>query len=109
MDGRHAVILGVLVLGGVAWWQLGHPGYETPEQKHARVEKIEHDRTYGGGPTLYKWRDARGVLQVTNEPPKGRKYEEVQIRQDQNVIPMGGATQPTDNANNPGAKPPPKP
>jgi hypothetical protein len=28
-------------------------------------------------PVLYRWRDANGVLQITEEPPKGRKYERV--------------------------------
>ena len=34
--------------------------------------------------------------------------EEVKVRQDQNIIPMGGPA-PPDNSNNPGAKAPPKP
>ncbi|HEV8693033.1 MAG TPA: DUF4124 domain-containing protein, partial [Lysobacter sp.] len=28
-------------------------------------------------PVLYRWRDAHGVLQITERPPKGRKYERV--------------------------------
>ena len=90
MDTRQAVLAGAVILGALVWWQLGHPGYETPAQKQARLEKIEHDATYGTGPQLYKWRDARGVLQITDTPPKGRKYERVSIRQDLNVVPMGG-------------------
>jgi hypothetical protein len=91
MDSRHALMAGALILGAVVWWQVGHPGYETTEQKLARVEKLQHQRDYGGGPQLYKWRDARGVLQITDKPPVGRKYQVVSIRQDQNVIPMGGS------------------
>ncbi len=26
---------------------------------------------------LYRWRDAHGVLQITEQPPKGRKYQRV--------------------------------
>ena len=91
MDTRHAAIAGALILGAVVWWQMGHPGYETPAQQKARVAQMEHVRDYGGGPQLYKWRDARGVLQITDKPPQGRKYELVEVRQDQNVIPMGGS------------------
>jgi hypothetical protein len=104
MDTRHAVLAGALVLGAVAWWQLGHPGYETPAQQRARVAKIEHERDYGSGPQLYKWRDARGVLQITDKPPVGRKYETVSIRQDQNVIPMGGS-EPATASGKPGEGP----
>jgi hypothetical protein len=89
METRQAVVAGALILGALVWWQLGHPGYETAAQRQARVEKIEHEATYGAGPQLYKWRDDNGVLQITQEPPKGRKYEKVSIRQDMNVVPMG--------------------
>ena len=98
MDTRHALIAGALILGAVVWWQAGHPGYETPAQQKARVEKLQHERDYGTGPQLYKWRDAKGVLQITDQPPVGRKYETVSIRQDQNVIPMGGSTPPATGA-----------
>ena len=27
--------------------------------------------------SLYRWRDAEGNLQVTEEPPKGRQYERI--------------------------------
>jgi hypothetical protein len=106
MDSRHAVIAGALVVAALAWWHSGHPGYETPEQREARVDKLDHDRTYGDGPALYRWRDAHGVLQITDVPPVGRKYERVEVRQDQNIIPMGGSTTPATDPNNPGAAPP---
>ena len=74
----------LLLLGGIAWWTLGHPGYETSEQKMARVEAAKE----AAEPKLYRWRDAHGVLQLTDQPPKGRKYEVVKMRDDINVIPM---------------------
>jgi hypothetical protein len=91
METNRAVAIGVVLIGALVWWQMGHPGYETGAQRQARIEKIEHEADYGAGPQLYKWRDARGVLQITDKPPVGRKYEKVSIRQDQNVIPMGGS------------------
>jgi len=84
MRAGHVVLL-LLLVAGIAWWWLGHPGYETREQKLARVEAAREAAT----PKLYRWRDANGVLQLTDQPPKGgRKYEVVEMRDDINVIPM---------------------
>ena len=80
----HAVIAGLVLGGGIGWWLLGHPGYETTEQKMARVEAAQAATE----PRVYRWRDAHGVLQITDQPPKGRKYEVVKLREDVNVIPM---------------------
>ena len=79
----HVVLL-LLLVGGIAWWWLGHPGYETTEQKMARVAAAQE----AAEPKLYRWRDGNGVLQLTDQPPKGRKYEVVKMRDDVNVIPM---------------------
>jgi hypothetical protein len=80
----HAVIAGLALGGGIAWWSIGHPGYETTEQKMARVEAAQT----AAEPKLYRWRDKHGVLQLTDQPPKGRKYELVKAQEDVNVIPM---------------------
>ena len=40
-------------------------------------------------PTLYKWKDAQGRWNVTDQPPEGRPYEAVQIDPDTNVLPAG--------------------
>ncbi|KAB2927893.1 MAG: DUF4124 domain-containing protein, partial [Candidatus Contendobacter sp.] len=42
---------------------------------------------------LYRWRDDQGRMQVTDQPPKGRPYEEVRYRADANVMP-GAAPRP---------------
>ncbi len=39
---------------------------------------------------LYRWRNEAGVLQITDRPPKNRPYERVQLREDQNIVPMSG-------------------
>ena len=31
--------------------------------------------------SLYRWRDDAGNLQITDEPPKGRKYERISCKQ----------------------------
>ena len=84
MRAIHAIVGGVLLGGVVGWWAVGHPGYETDAQFQARVQKVEK----AAEPVLYRWHDGHGVLQLTSEPPKGRKYERVQMREDVNVIPM---------------------
>ena len=89
-------LVALLVLSALAWWTLGHPGYETHEQRAARVEAQEQ-AAEAAKPKLYRWRDAKGTLQLTDTPPKGRKYEvvDLQAREDDNVIPMSEAINPT--------------
>ena len=84
----NRVMAVLLVLGAAAfWWWSGHPGYQTEEQKQARMREIERKTT---GPTLYRWKDAHGVTQITDQPPKGRKYTIVHIPLDRNVVPLKG-------------------
>ena len=85
----HAVIAGLALGGGLGWWMLGHPGYETAGQKQARVEAARAAQEEAK-PRLYRWRDGNGVLQLTDRPPSGRKYEVVDLDRDAdvNVIPM---------------------
>jgi len=80
----HAILAGVVVGGFAGWWALGHPGYETTEQQLQRLEASQK----AAGPALYRWRDDRGVLQLTDTPPKGRKFEKVTLREDVNIVPM---------------------
>jgi Domain of unknown function (DUF4124) len=39
------------------------------------------------GPPLYKWRDDKGRLHVTDRPPSDRPYETVRYDPDTNVVP----------------------
>jgi len=95
-----AVVAGLVVGGAVGWWELGHPGWETMDQKVAKAEQAEaaagKDR-HPAGASLYRWHDSAGVLQLTDTPPKGRKYEKVKIRDDQNIIPMSSVINPASN------------
>jgi hypothetical protein len=43
----------------------------------------------GEAPPLYKWRDAKGRLNVTSTPPADRPYEVVRYDPDTNVVPSG--------------------
>lgn len=88
MRAIHAIAGGLLLGGGLGWWALGHPGYETDAQRQVRVNAARE----AAEPKLYRWHDAHGVLQLTSTPPKGRKYERVDIHQDVNVVPMSPPT-----------------
>jgi hypothetical protein len=86
LDRRHLLIGCALVAAAIAWWELGHPGYQTAEQRRARAEAAEAAR-----PRLYRWRNAEGVTHITSErPPAGVAFEEIEPREDVNIVPMDG-------------------
>ena len=71
-----AILAGLLLGVGVAWWL----ARDTPQQTEAKQRRAEHAAAAmaaDGRPVLYRWHDANGVLQITGQPPKGRKYERV--------------------------------
>jgi hypothetical protein len=82
MKALLAVILGIAIAGAAYWWQSGHPGYETPQQERERMAKQKE----AARPKLYRWRDANGSLQLTNEPPSGRRYEILYMDEERNAV-----------------------
>jgi hypothetical protein len=86
-----AIVAGLALGAGLGWWKLGHPGYETGEQKAERAQRAAA-AVEAARPKLYRWHDAAGVLQLTDKPPRGRKYEVVDMdaAANINVIPMSG-------------------
>jgi hypothetical protein len=102
MDNGRALLAGAVVVAAALWWFGGHPGYETPAQRQARIEAIDKQRGTPGGRTLYRCPGADGVNLLTDNPPPGRKCTPVHIRDDQNVVSLEGDAQP------PVAKPPDK-
>lgn len=71
-----AILGGVLLGGALAWWA----SRDTPEQaraKQVRAERAAAADAEDARPVLYRWRDADGVLQVTETPPRGRPYERI--------------------------------
>ena len=72
------IVLGLAAVAALAWWA----ARESPEQERARKERAERaaaQATAAARPTLYRWRNAEGVLQITEQPPKGRKYERIDM------------------------------
>ena len=64
-----------IVLGVAAWWWFSH---EMPRRERERAVAAEAAaRQAERANSLYRWRDANGVLQVTEQPPKGRRYERI--------------------------------
>ena len=74
--GAGWLVLALVVIAALAWWSTR----DTPEQaraKQQRAERATAELAEDARPVLYRWRDANGVLQLTDEPPKGRKYERI--------------------------------
>jgi hypothetical protein len=73
-----ALLGGVAIGAGLWWWTT------RDEREHARIER-ERKATAAAeaaSPKLYRWRDAEGVLQITERPPAGRnagrKYQRIE-------------------------------
>lgn len=52
-----------------------------------REWRQENPRSREYAPPVYRWRDAAGVLQLTDTPPTDRPYETVRIDPDTNIVP----------------------
>ena len=70
-----AMLLLAVALTAAAWWWFTS---EMPrrERERARVAEVAMAQAEQAS-SLYRWRDANGVLQVTDQTPKGRKYERI--------------------------------
>jgi hypothetical protein len=66
-----AIAAGLALGIGVAWW-LARDTLEQAAAKHARAERAAAADAAEARPVLYRWRDADGVLQVSDRPPRGR-------------------------------------
>ena len=70
-----AVAAGLLLGIGGAWWLARDPG--KTEAKEARARQAAAEQASDARPSLYRWRDDAGVLQITDKPPKGRPFERI--------------------------------
>lgn len=81
------MVLLAIALGVAAWWWYTNemPRRERERAAAAQVAVAQAERAS----SLYKWRDADGNLQITEQPPKGRKYERIS-REPQDGIQVKG-------------------
>jgi hypothetical protein len=76
MRAGWAIVAGLALGIGAAWWL----SRESPRAEHLKRERAEQAAAAtarDATPSLYRWRDAGGVLQVTDKPPKGVHYERI--------------------------------
>ncbi len=85
--------LAALALGaGLAWWaQPVAQRHASPDDPH-RPDATHRTHAHADAdPTLYRWMDARGVVNFTTEhPPAGRKFTIMHIDPNRNIVPMSG-------------------
>ena len=64
-----------IALAAAAWWWF--PA-EMPRRQHERAAAAEAAAIQAErANALYRWRDDAGNLHVTEDPPKGRRYERI--------------------------------
>ena len=82
------MLLLAVALGVAAWWWYTQemPRRERERAVAAGAAAIQAERA----DSLYRWRDSAGNLQITEDPPAGRKYERIS-RTPQDGIEVDGA------------------
>ena len=77
MRAAWAILAGLAAGAGLAWG-LGRD--QTPHRSpdaRLRAERAAAAQAEDALRPLFRWRDDAGVLQVTDQPPKGRPYERI--------------------------------
>ena len=82
------MLLLAVALSAAAWWWFTS---EMPRRERERAAAAEAAAQQAErADSLYRWRDAAGNLQITEDPPAGRKYERIS-RTPQDGIEVDGA------------------
>jgi len=79
-----AIVAGLVLGAGIAWWLSREPAART-EAKQRRAERAASELAREARPSLYRWRDEAGILQVTDKPPKGRPSERIDRASDRAI------------------------
>ena len=80
MRAAWAILAGLALGIGLAWW-LSRDSAEQARAKRQRAEQAAAANAEDARPVLYRWHDGNGVLQITDQPPRGkdagRKYQRI--------------------------------
>jgi hypothetical protein len=71
-----AIAAGIALGGGLAWY-LSREAPESTAAKQERAQQAASAQARDARPSLYRWRDDGGVLQITDKPPRNHKYERI--------------------------------
>lgn len=69
------MVLAAVALAALAWWWFTREMPQRQQERAAAAEAAEIQARRMD--TLYRWRDDAGNLQVTEDPPQGRRYERI--------------------------------
>lgn len=76
-------LITLLAVAATAWWYFAPQTLPVAVRHAAPVSP----NAQTASPALYKWRDAKGRLNVTDVPPTDRPYETVRYDPNTNVVP----------------------
>ncbi|HET6396978.1 MAG TPA: DUF4124 domain-containing protein [Pseudoxanthomonas sp.] len=77
MRAAWAVLAGLALGAGLAWWLGRDPAPRHSPEARARAEAAAAAQAEDALRPLYRWRDAEGRLHITDAPPRGRPYERI--------------------------------
>ena len=83
-----AIVAGLLLGAGIAWW-LAREAPDTRQARQRRAEQAAAANARDARPSLYRWRDAAGVLQISDKPPTNRRYERIDRDPDRGITVQG--------------------
>lgn len=81
--GKLLLLLALIGTAIWAWWTYA------PDSVPAVLREQLPVAVPAASPVLYKWKDAQGRWNVTDQPPAGRPYEIVRVDPNTNVLPAG--------------------
>jgi len=71
-----AIVAGIALGGGLAWWSTRDTPEDT-QRKQLRAAAARAAQAEDARPSLYRWRDAQGRLHVAEDPPETGRYERI--------------------------------
>lgn len=84
-----AIVAGLLLGVGVAWW-LSREDPGRSQAREQRAQRAAAAQARDARPSLYRWRDDAGVLQITDKPPANRSYERIDREPGRGIEVKGG-------------------